>query len=211
MQVVDSWFPSIPKITNPWIHDQNLLLDRCLISLIWNIIIIFLLATLNIKYNIRIRKEGMEQHPNQRIIFNFSFSIYQLNCQIQTRILFKQDAKMQRWILKIFERKFSKIFRKKTSKDFQDTQTFQEDRKTYSSKKRIFFKILFSLKRHVEKNLILIKRKWDNCRFDRTPSMKRLDEPATDDAAHCLYVTLTFVNRHTFVSASSTSSTAKNF
>lgn len=119
---------------------------------------------------------------------------------------------MQRWILKIFERKFSKIFRRKTSKDFQDTQTFQEDRKTYSSKKRIFFKILFSLKRHVEKNLILIKRKCvDNCRFDRTPSMKRLDEPATDDAAHCLYVTLTFVNRHTFVSASSTSSTAKNF
>ena len=179
MQVVDSWFPSIPKITNPWIHDQNLLLDRCLISLIWNIIIIFLLATLNIRYIIQ--------------------------------ILFKQDAKMQRWILKIFERKFSKIFRRKTSKDFQDTQTFQEDRKTYSSKKRIFFKILFSLKRHVEKNLILIKRKWDNCRFDRTPSMKRLDEPATDDAAHCLYVTLTFVNRHTFVSASSTSSTAKNF
>lgn len=121
MQVVDSWFPSIPKITNPWIHDQNLLLDRCLISLIWNIIIIFLLAALNIKYNIRIRKEGREQHPNQRIIFNFSFSIYQLNCQIQTIYYSNiiqtrcKDAKMD---FKDFRKEIFQDFLKKNFKRF---------------------------------------------------------------------------------------------
>lgn len=100
------------------------------------------------------------------------------------------------------------------------TQTFQEDKKRKIKGKEKNF--IFPLKRHVttdreEMLSNLDKRKLrqrivgSSVRSHACSMVKRLDEPATDDADHCLYVTLTFINRHTFVCTSSTSSTAKNF
>lgn len=98
----------------------------------------------------------------------------------------------------------------------EKTRTFQEDKKTKIKGKDF----IFPLKRHVTTNREemlsnLDKRKLrivgSSVRSHACSMVKRLDEPATDDAGHCLYVTLTFINRHTFVCTSSTSSTAKNF